>query len=72
MTAKDQSKMLNAGFTIIKKKDYPRPNKNSRIEIRQKTPVNRNWHTRDWNFTSVDERDFRMKQLLKDPKIVED
>lgn len=72
MTATDQQKVLKAGFTIIRKRDFTRKNKSKKFEIFQKTPKRTEWHSMDWLFTGVTERDTRIKQLLKDPKIVED
>lgn len=73
MTAKDQQKVLKAGFTIIRKRDFIRPcPRTKRFEIFQKTPERREWHSREWLFSGVTERDTKVKQLLKAPKIVED
>lgn len=72
MTAKDQSKILKAGFTIIRKRDFERGAKPKRFEIFQKTPERREWHSLDWNFASENARQIRILDLLMDPKIVED
>jgi hypothetical protein len=72
MTAKDQAKILNAGFTIIRKRDFVRKNKSKRFEIFQKTPQRREWHSRNWLFSGVTERENTMKELLKNPTIIED
>jgi len=72
MTAIDQQKVLDAGFIIIRKRDFTRMNKPKRFEIFQKTPERREWHSREYLFTGVTERDTRVKKLLKDSKIVED
>jgi hypothetical protein len=71
MTAKDHIKLLDAGFAIIRKRDFTRISKEVRHEIFIKTPTRREWHSLDWHL-SKSERDVKMKQLLKDTKIVED
>jgi hypothetical protein len=72
MTAKDQQKVLDAGFTIIRKRDFVRKNKQKRFEIFQKTPERREWHSLEWSFSGVTERDKQISQLLTEPNIVED
>jgi hypothetical protein len=73
MTATDQQKVLKAGFTIIRKREFIRKGaRPKRFEIFQKTPERHEWHSREWLFSGVTERDTKVKQLLNDPKIVED
>ena len=67
MTAKDQVKMLDAGFTIIRR-DL------GTLAIKAKTPQNQNWHTfkgKD-EFSSGAERDRFINALLTSSKIVEE
>lgn len=72
MTVKDQAKLLNAGFTILRKRDFTRMNKPVKFEIFQKTPERREWHTREWLFTGITHRNERLRELLKDSMIIED
>jgi len=72
MTAKDQLKLLAAGFIIIRKRDFVRANKPVRFEIFQKTPERGEWHSKDWNFESNYKRQKAIDELLKNQNVVED
>lgn len=63
MDRKDQDKVLEGGFTIIRKDDYPTP------RIKQRTP--RDWTTYGKYGTKA-ERDRVFARLLKDSKTISD
>ena len=60
MNAKDQRKLCKAGYTILRRHDYPQPH------ITFKSDINPD------SYPSKAERDRAMKRLLTDDKIVED
>lgn len=64
MFTNDQDKVIAAGFTIVRKDDYP----NIRIKYRV---GNGAWSTLE-KFDTKAARDRRLKELLKDNLIVED
>lgn len=68
MDATNQQKLLNAGFTIIRKEDHI-PGK---IRIKFKDATNREWKTLQDGFASKAELERRMKFLLSDSKTLED
>lgn len=71
MNAQDQIKLLDAGFTLIKPMNYPRPgDKSTRFEIHQKTPERRQWHENGWNYSSPEVRDKIIRNKQKNPKVI--
>lgn len=72
MNAKDQTKVLGAGFTIIRKEVIHQAKHAFTRKIKAKTPLQREWHTLEDEFTSTTALEKRMKELLEDPLILED
>jgi len=76
MTAKDQRKVLSAGFIILRKETYSswkgKGEHNFILKIKRKTKSYPEWRDFEINFPSQAARDARLKQLLKDPLIIED
>lgn len=72
MNATDQTKLLNAGFTIIRDEVYHVSGIKYKCKIKAKTPLNREWHTLEKDFGSVYSCTQRMKELLEDQKTVQD
>ncbi len=67
MNAKDQKKLCEAGYLILRRSDYPQPH------IKFKSDANSDsWRRYGDNYPSKAERDRSMKRLLKDNKIIED
>ncbi len=69
MTAKDQIKIINAGFTIIRREGAE---SFSNKKIKYKSKDQREWATLEDGFTSNYKMDNRVKELLKISTIVED
>jgi hypothetical protein len=67
MTATDQGKLLDAGFTIIRKQIAPLP-----LAIKAKINERREWFILQKDFKSVAELERRMKELLKISTCIED
>ena len=65
MNAKDQVKVLNAGFTIIRMEV-------STLRIKAKTKIKRDWHTLRKDFPSEAAMKRYMKELLENRYIIED
>jgi len=81
MDATNQEKILNAGFTIIRKEEgRQRRNEGPAFiannlmggKIKYKNNEQREWKTLEKDFVSNAALDRRMKELLKDEKTVED
>ncbi len=68
MTAKDQYKLLKAGFTIIRADQHTPGN----YRIKFKDASNTEWKTKEDGFMSAAALRRRMDFLLSDLKIVED
>ncbi|WP_303019597.1 hypothetical protein [Parabacteroides goldsteinii] len=67
MNAKDQKKLCEAGYLILRRSDYPQPH------IKFKSDANPDsWRRYGDNYPSKAERDRSMNRLLKDNKIIED
>lgn len=66
MNAKDQLKVLQAGFTIIRADDFPT------FRIKQKTKQEPEWRTLEKDFSSRTARDCRMSELLLKQNCVQD
>lgn len=69
MNATDQQKLVNAGFTIIRKEDF---NMNGQMRIKTKGAGSHEWKTLEKGFATKAALERRMKELLQDPKTVED
>lgn len=69
MNATDQQKLVNAGFTIIRKEDF---NLNGQMRIKTKGAGSHEWRTLEKGFPTKAALDRRMKELLQDQKTVED
>jgi hypothetical protein len=67
MNATDQQKLVNAGFTIIRKEDF-----NYILRIKVKNNDSREWRTLEKGFATNAALGRRMKELLQDEKTVED
>ena len=67
MNAKDQRKLCKAGYTILRRHDYPQPHITFKSDINPDS-----WKRYGDNYPSKAERDRAMKRLLTDDKIVED
>lgn len=65
MRIDDQSKLIKAGFEIIRKDDYPSP------RIKMCTGINGGWRTYK-KFETKAERDRTFTLLLRDDKIIVD
>ena len=65
MTAKDQLKLLNAGFTIIRKEE-------SAMKIKFKDRKNHDWKTLSSGFASKAALQREVDHLLKSSIIIED
>ncbi len=76
MQAKDQLKLLNAGFTIIRKSITPVYAGGNIIgsacAIKYKTSENHEWRVMEKGFTSKAALQRRVDELLKNDKIVEE
>ncbi len=66
MNKKDQLKVLAEGFTIVSACDTPH------YRIKYIDNEAREWRTLEYNFKSAAARNARLKQLLDDPKIIND
>jgi hypothetical protein len=66
MDATNQQKLLDAGFTIIRKEDQPT------IRVKYKNATQREWKTLESNFQSKASRDRYVDMLLKNRMTVED
>lgn len=58
MDAKDQLKVINAGFTIIRSQEFPT------LRIKYKNKDHTEWTTLEKDFKSIQQRDIRMQVLL--------
>lgn len=65
MQMKSTNKVMNAGFRIIRCEDYPS------IRIKERGGSSHAWVTLE-SFSTKAARDRKFKELLKDPKIIED
>lgn len=65
MTQKDQLKVINAGFTIIRA-DY------FRMQIKYKNCMRTEWKALEKDFKTKIALETRMKELLEEPNIIED
>lgn len=79
MTQKDRMKLLDAGFTVIRKSEtatYPDGYGNEPVYkdicIKGVTAAQHNWFTLEKWFASRTARDKRMAELLKDKKTIEE
>lgn len=72
MTAKDQSKLLKAGFTIIRARNQHVVSHEFERSIYAKTPAKQDWHKIEKGFESAAALERRMKALLEHDTIVED
>lgn len=72
MDAKDQTKLLDAGFTIIRDDARHISGTNYKCSIKAKTPDRREWFILEKEFKSVQQMVNRVKDLRNDPKIVKD
>lgn len=79
MTQKDRMKLLEAGFTVIRKSEtvtYPDGYGNEPVYkdicIKGVTPTQHNWVTLEKGFASRTARDKHMAELLRDRKIIEE
>lgn len=70
MNAKDQAKIIDAGFTIIRK-EFSTDNKMPH-RIKAKTKEKREWHTLENKFPSKAALERRFDELLNYPFTVED
>jgi hypothetical protein len=68
MNATDQQKLVSAGFTIIRKENIM----NGQLRIKTKGAGSHEWKTLEKGFASKEALERRMKELLQDPKTVED
>ena len=66
MNAKDQRKLCKAGYTILRRHDYPQPHITFKSDINPDS-----WKRYGDNYPSKAERDRAMKRLLTDDKTVE-
>ena len=64
MNAKDQRKLCKAGYTILRRHDYPQPHITFKSDINPDS-----WKRYGDNYPSKAERDRAMKRLLTDDKI---
>lgn len=67
MNAKDQKKLCEAGYLILRRSDYPQPHIKFKIDANPDS-----WRRYGDNYPSKAERDRSMNRLLKDNKIIED
>lgn len=67
MTAKDQYKLLLAGFTILRQGISPQQMLKT---IKAKTPERNEWHILESGFKSEAAVQRRIEELLNDPKTV--
>lgn len=65
MNIKSTSKVIAAGFRIIRCEDFPT------VRIKERTGRSHAWCTLE-SFTTKAARDRRFKELLQEPKIIED
>ena len=65
MNVLDQRKLMRAGFTILRKDDYPD------IRIKRRSRINFEWQTWE-NFKTKASRNKRMNELLQSETSVED
>lgn len=65
MTAKDHQKLLNIGFSILRRDII-------NLKIKIKTPMQREWHLFKESFTNINQLNKRMDELLTDNKIIQD
>ncbi len=72
MDAKDQTKLLDAGFTIIRDEVLHNAGIIYKCTIKAKTPVRREWFILEKDFKNVHQMVNRVKELRNDPKIVKD
>ena len=69
MNGRDQQKLINAGFTIIRKEDF---NLNGSLRIKTKGNGSHEWRTLEKGFATKAALERRMKKLLEDEKTIED
>jgi len=72
MEAKDQLKLLKAGFTIIRKEVTHMVGHKFTRRIKGKTVLKPEWHTLEDGFTTTKALEQRMKDYLQSPHIVAD
>lgn len=65
MTQRDQKKLLEAGYTLIRR-NY------TKMAISQKTTYRWDWHFREIGFTTKKALNERADSLLMDDKFIED
>lgn len=71
MLFRDQVKLLEAGFTIIKPDDIPaRGYTGMFFMIKAKTPDYKEWHIYQRGFMNTHDRNRRLRKLLKQPNII--
>lgn len=68
MDATNQQKIIAAGFKIIR----PEAHVQGQLRIKSKGPGGHEWKTLEKGFESKAALERRMKELLKDPMIVQD
>lgn len=66
MDAKDQLKVINAGFTIIRTQEFPT------LRIKYKNKDQTEWATLEKDFPSIRQRDIRMQALLMKSNYIQD
>lgn len=66
MDAKDQLKVINAGFTIIRTQEFPT------LRIKYKNKDHTEWATLEKDFPSIRQRDIRMQALLMKSNYIQD
>ena len=72
MNAKDQVKVLKAGFTIIRKEVTHVVGNMYKRKIKAKTKEQREWHTLEENFRSEFAINRRIKEMLENDSVIED
>lgn len=72
MNATDQQKLLNQGFTIVRRQVLGNNPASITRCIKAKTSVKREWFTLEKDFPTAASLVRRMDELLKDDKTVED
>ncbi len=65
MTQRDQMKLLEAGYTLIRR-NY------TKMAITQKTTHRWDWHVRESGFTTKKHLNEQADSLLMDPMVIED
>lgn len=72
MDAKNQQKLLDAGFTIVRAQAQQKNINKWSCSIKVKTMKQREWTTLENDFESKAGMERRMKELLVDAMVVED